>query len=134
MNAAFSGGLGDALTYKVIGLAMKVHRALGPGLDEVFYHRLLSRQLASADVPHQFKPRTPLIYQGEVADVFEPDLVIPGRLVIELKAQRGGLAAESFTQLLSYLKFWRIPIGLLFEFSKERLIFQRVIRTEPYSI
>src|SRR6185369_4705822 len=122
---------GDPITYLIIGRGMEVHRELGPGLDEVFYHRLLSSRLQGSGIPHQSKPRAELIYRGHVADVFVPDLVIPDRLVIELKAQRVGLTPECLTQLLSYLKFLRIPIGLLFDFGRERLIFQRVIHSEP---
>src|SRR5581483_8016988 len=121
---------GDPLTYKVIGLAMGVHTDLGPGLDEIFYHRLLAARLNSACIQYQFKPRSELRYHDKVADIFEPDLVIPSQLVMELKAQRGGFTPECLTQLLSYLKFWKVSVGLLFDFAKERLIFQRVIYTE----
>jgi GxxExxY protein len=121
---------GDPLTYKVIGLAMGVHTELGSGLDEIFYHRLLAARLNSACVLYQSKPRSELRYRDNVADVFEPDLVIADSLVVELKAQIGGLTAECLTRLLSYLKFWGGSVGLLFDFAKERLIFQRVIYTE----
>ena len=117
----------DPLSHLVIGKAMEVHRELGPGIKEEFYHRLLSEKLIAAGVAHQFKPRTQLIYRGQIADEFEPDIVIPNRLIPELKAIRGTFAPNHFSQLLVYLKFWKIPVGLLVDFAKESLIFKRVI-------
>jgi GxxExxY protein len=116
----------DTLSHLVIGRAMEVHRDLGPGINEEFYHRSLSEKLSAAGVDHEFKPRTPLLYRGHVADVFEPDLVIPGRLIPELKTLRGPFGPSHFTQLLVYLKFWRIPVGLLIDFAKESLVAKRI--------
>jgi len=121
----------DPLTQLVIGMAMEVHRELGPGINEGFYHRLLSEKLLAAGVKHEFKPRMQLIYRGHVADCFEPDLVIPNLLIPELKAIRGTFGPGHFTQLLVYLKYWKIQVGLLMDFAKESLIFKRVIAPAP---
>ncbi len=118
---------GDKLTYEVIGLAMQVHRKLGPGLDEVFYHELLSAKLKAAGVEHLFKPHGKLVHRGITVDEFEPDLVLPDRLVPELKTLWGAFAPEHFVQLTSYLKFWRIQTGLLIDFAKESLIHKRFV-------
>ena len=74
----------DKLSYAVIGKAMEVHRELGPGVDECFYHELLVEKLCAAGIEHQSKPRGQLMHRGRVADVFEPDIVIGSRLVLEL--------------------------------------------------
>jgi GxxExxY protein len=125
-----AGIIKDPLTHRVIGCAMQVHNELGPGLDEHFYHSLLSAKLSSSGLRHEFKPRTELLYKGFVADVFEPDVVVSGKVVLELKAQRGGFPPDSLTQILCYLKFRKIGVGLLLDFAKERLLFQRVVYTE----
>ena len=119
----------DPLTHAIIGHAMKVHRDLGPGLGEEFYHQELSSQLSEAGIEHLSKPRRQMIYKGQVADIFEADIVIENQVVTELKALRAGFAAEHFTQLLNYNKFWRIRTGLLLDFGKASLIVQRVIYT-----
>ena len=119
----------DPFTHAVIGKAMEVHRELGPGLDEAFYHRLLAEKLTTAGLEHALKPRRELRHCGLVADSFEPDMVFPGRLIAELKVLRGTFAPAHFTQLLCYQKLWSIPTGLLFDFEKESLVFQRVIFT-----
>jgi GxxExxY protein len=119
----------DPLTHALIGHAMKTHSALGPGLGEEFYHQNFVSRLLQAGIEHLSKPRRDLVYRGHVADTFEADIVIESQLVTELKALRAGFAAEHFTQLINYNKFWRIPIGLLLDFGKASLIKQRVIYT-----
>lgn len=123
--------MNDKFTYSVIGLAMEVHRELGPGLDEKFYHELLSRKLAAAGLAHLSRPRRELIHRGVVADVFEPDIVCPEKLVLELKCLTGGFDGENFLQLICYLKFWKIGVGLLFDFGKESLAYRRIEFSEP---
>lgn len=112
----------DPLSYAIIGRAMQVHRELGPGLDEIFYHEQLASRLREAGIGHLFKPRSSLLHRGRVADVFEPDLVIPNHSVLELKALWGVFPPESFVQLKSYLKHYRLRQGYLFDFGKESLV------------
>jgi GxxExxY protein len=122
---------GDWLTYGVIGKAMQVHRELGPGVDECFYHQRLSELLREAGLEHQYKPRESLRHHGIVVDVFEPDIVVPEHLILELKRLHGGFAPANFLQLKAYLKLWRIRHGLLFDFGKESLVQQRYIYDDP---
>jgi GxxExxY protein len=109
---------------------METHRALGPGLDEIIYHRLLSFKLTEAGIAHEFKPRGQLIHREFVADEFECDLLVEGRLIPELKALDVAFAPDHFTQTICYMKFWRVETSLLFDFGKESLVFKR-IRYEP---
>lgn len=54
----------DEYSYDLIGLAMEVHRELGPGLDERFCHQLLASKLDVKDIPYRFKPHGKLIHRG----------------------------------------------------------------------
>ena len=119
----------DPLTHALIGHAMQTHSALGPGLNEELYHQNFVSRLLQAGIEHLSKPRRDLVYRGYVADTFEADIVIESKLITELKALRASFAAEHFTQLINYNKFWRVPIGLLLDFGKASLIKQRVIYT-----
>jgi GxxExxY protein len=123
--------MSDQFTYAVIGKAMEVHRELGPGLDELFYQGLLSRKLLAAGIPHLSKPRQPLLHRGMTADIFEPDLVFSCGLIGELKCLTGEFDGEHYVQLICYLKFWKIGVGLLFDFAKESLNSRRVQFSEP---
>jgi len=121
----------DPLVYAVIGRAMAVHREIGTGLDEVFYHKLLDARLTANGIEHWSKPRRPLRYRGFTADAFEPDLVLPKKLVLELKVLAGRFCPEHFLQLKAYLKFWRIRQGLLLDFGKESLVMQSYLYDDP---
>jgi GxxExxY protein len=125
--------LKDPFTHQIIGLAMEAHRALGPGLIEEAYHQHLVVSLKKAGIEHLTKPRRDLVYRDHVADTFEADIVFPDKLAVELKSSRGGFDKEHFTQLLSYLKFWRIRTGMLFDFGKPGLTPKRVIYTSHAS-
>lgn len=124
----------DPLTYAVIGAAMQVHTELGPGLDESFYHKLLTARLQAKGIAHQSKPKVELLHREVKADVFECDFLCHDRLITELKVLSGPdtFAPEHFAQLICYLKFWRVATGLLLDFGKERLIYRRVAFSDKH--
>lgn len=126
--------LGDPFSYAIIGCAMDVHRELGPGIDERFYHELLSRKLVAKGIAHVSRAKEDLVHRGIVADTFEADLLFPNTLVSELKSLHGGFAPEHYVQLLCYQKFWNLPVGLLFDFAKDSLLHRRVNRpSNPFA-
>ena len=130
------------LSFKIVGCLFDVHNEVGPGLREECYQKAVELRLALAGIPFVAKPATrrELIYRGEVADVFEPDLLVAEQIILELKHLSDGFAQANFTQLLSYLKFWNWQLGLLVNMAMdrcrvERLPFAPVIVTpeEDYS-
>lgn len=121
----------DWLSYRAIGLAMECHRELGPGLDEILYHELMTAKLEKAGVPHRFKPKGHLMHHGILADNFEADILVSDELVLELKVLWDDFAPEHLLQTICYIKFWRMRAGLLFDFGKESLVTRRVVFTPP---
>jgi GxxExxY protein len=122
----------DPLTEAVIGAAMCVHTALGPGLDEVFYHEELARCLKERGVEADSRARGTLLHRGLRADDFECDILVQRELVLELKvlAAEDTFAPEHLAQVLCYQKFWKAGRALLFDFGKERLLWRRVVWNE----
>jgi GxxExxY protein len=116
------------LSYLVNGCIFDVHNEVGPGVREECYQKALEHRLIQAGIPFIAKPktRTEFVYRSIIVDVFEPDLILLQRLIIELKHQPEGLAKDNFTQILSYLKFWNLRLGLLVNFAMERAIIERV--------
>ena len=109
--------LGNALTGKIIGAAIDVHRDLGPGLDEADYERVLSLELNAVGVAHLCQVPVPVLYKGVKLDCgYRMDIVVPGRLVLELKAI-DKLHPVHEAQLLTYLRLGRLPLGLLINFG-----------------
>ena len=118
------------LSYEFVGCAMEVHRELGPGQNESFYHLALSEALKRRGVVFQYKPAGKLVHRGMLADEFQADLIVADSLIAELKALESGFAADHFTQLICYLKFWKKGLGLLVDFGKESLVCKRVPYTQ----
>jgi GxxExxY protein len=108
----------DQLTDKVIGLAIEVHRALGPGLLESAYEECLSLELKEHGLIHTRQVPLPIVYKTIRLDCgYRLDFVVEGRLVLELKAVERLLPLHR-AQLLTYLKLSGCKTGLLFNFNE----------------
>ena len=116
-------------SYEFIGCAMAVHREVGPGQHECFYHRALRHAMSAKGIQFEYKPTGRLLHRGFHADEFEADFIVAERLIPELKALRSGFAPEHFAQNICYLKFWNKDLGILVDFGKESLSYKRI----PYN-
>ena len=106
----------NEITKEVIGAAIEVHRALGPGLLESAYEECLCRELVSRGVSFERQVSLPLEYKGVRLDCgYRLDLVIAGSVVVEVKAVEQ-IAPVHEAQLLTYMKLARCRIGLLINF------------------
>jgi GxxExxY protein len=110
-------GKKDALSAAVIGAAIEVHRALGPGLLESAYEECLCHELHLRGIHFQRQVPQPVSYKCVKLDCgFRMDLVVDGKLVIEIKAV-DALHPLHQAQLLTYLKLSGLRIGLLLNFN-----------------
>jgi GxxExxY protein len=76
----------NELTERVIGAAIAVHTALGPGLLESVYRECLAIELRHQNIPFQLEVRVPIVYRGiTVRDSLRIDVLVDGRLVVEIK-------------------------------------------------
>src|SRR5881394_3834534 len=111
----------NELTEIVIGCAMDVHRALGPGLLESTYEMCLCRELSIRGIPFERQVPIPVEYKGVKLDCgYRADIVVDETILIEIKAIDSMLSIHD-AQLLSYLKLGGWKIGLLINFSVELL-------------
>ena len=105
------------LTRAVIGAAIEVHRALGPGLLESAYDRCLERELACRGIPCRRQVALPLEYKGVRLDCgYRVDFVFGSELALELKAV-STLEPVHEAQLLTYMKLGGWRLGLLINFN-----------------
>jgi GxxExxY protein len=106
---------------QVLGCALKVHKALGPGLLENAYEACLSYELAKAGIEHQRQLALPVCYDGTHIDLgYRLDLLVADRVVVEVKAI-DQLTPMHRAQLLSYLKLGRHKLGYLLNFNVRML-------------
>jgi GxxExxY protein len=107
----------DPLTKIVIGSAIEVHRHLGPGLLESVYEECLCHELSTLGIEFERQVQLPLEYKGVSLEYgLRLDILIPGKLVIELKTVEKIMPIHE-AQLLTYLKLASIPTGLLINFN-----------------
>jgi GxxExxY protein len=120
----------ELLARKVIGLAMKVHRALGCGFVESVYRESLAIELREAQIEFEIHPILPVFYKREEVGVFQADIIIENRLIVELKAVEA-LTIPHSIQLINYLSAAQIDHGLLLNFGTKSLQFKTKHRTTP---
>ena len=114
---AYDGGL----TERIIGLAIKVHRLLGPGLMESVYEACLSHELHRDGIAATRQVWLPVLYDGMRLDNgYRADLIVDGRVVLEIKSVEHLLPLHQL-QLLTYLRLGGYRIGLLMNFNSVRL-------------
>ena len=109
--------LRDALTDRVIGLAIEVHRTLGPGLLESAYEECLCYELGQAGMVFRRQVPLPVVYKEVRLDCgYRMDIVVEDRLVIELKTAERLLPVHD-AQVLTYLRLSGRSVGLLLNFN-----------------
>jgi GxxExxY protein len=109
------------LTGKVIGLAMEVHKHLGPGLLESAYCECLTYEIHRAGLHVVQQKPLPIIYKNIKLDHgYRIDLLVENTLVLELKTVEC-FTDVHFAQILTYLKLGGYPIGLLINFHTKTL-------------
>jgi len=107
----------NQLTEAIIGAAIDVHRALGPGLLESAYEECLCRELALRQLPFARQRPLPVEYKGLHLDCgYRLDLLVADTVVVEVKAVESLLPIHE-AQLLTYLKLGGWQVGLLINFN-----------------
>lgn len=106
----------EVFARSVIGGAISVHRALGPGFLESVYESALCLELDAMGIPFQRQLVVPISYRDRVIGANRLDLVVGECLVVEIKAV-DALAPIHSAQLLSYLKAAGFRLGLLINFN-----------------
>lgn len=107
----------NILSQKVIGLAIKVHKALGPGLLENAYKECLYYKINKAGLKVEKEKTMPLIYEDIELDCgYRIDLLIENKLVVEIKSVES-LTDIHLAQILTYLRLGNYKLGLLINFN-----------------
>jgi len=107
----------DPRTASIIGAAIEVHRALGPGLLESAYEECLCHELHLQGLTFERQVDLPVSYKGvRLACGYKIDLIVEQEVVLELKTVEAILPVHE-AQLLTYLKLSGKNVGLLINFS-----------------
>jgi len=117
---------GNNLTYRIIGAAMAVHNALGPGYRERVYERALFVELERLSIAAERQYPFEVYHEGVQVGLFILDLFVKQTVVVELKAMRHLTTNDEVAQVITYLKGTGAPVGLLLNFARRRLEYRRI--------
>jgi len=123
----------NRLTWSVLDAAIRIHRALGPGLLESAYLACLEYELTEAQLRIERQRAVPLVYRGVRIDCgFRADIVVESSVLIEVKAQEA-IAPIHTRQLQTYLRLGQYPVGLLLNFGAPtmRAGIKRIVNNFP---
>lgn len=121
----------DELTHRVIGMAMGIHRELGPGFLESVYHRAMEIELAESGFGFESNVPLNVFYKGKLIGKFEADIIIAAgelRLLIELKSCEA-ISKMHEAQTVNYLVTTGIEDGLIINFGAKSLDWRHKFRT-----
>ena len=102
----------NELTERLIAIGIEVHRQLGPGLHERAYEEAFCIELQTASIPYARQLGIPVYYKGHLIAEHRPDLVVGGRVVVEIK-HVDKIAPVHRAQVLTYLQITGVEVGLI---------------------
>ena len=112
---------------EIIGAAMKVHSALGPGFLESVYQNALIWELRKGGLRSEAQKPISVKYNGQIVGAFAADLLVNDSVIVEVKAIQT-LAKPHEIQLVNYLTATGLNEGLLLNFGADRLEFKKKFR------
>ncbi|NUO02426.1 MAG: GxxExxY protein [Saprospiraceae bacterium] len=115
----------NALTHKIIGCAMQVHRTLGNGFQEVIYQRALAIEFAYQGIEFAREMEMELFYRDQHIGTRRVDFFVESKVMVEIKALEK-LEDVHKAQAINYCEAYNIPDGLLINFGGKSLDFKRV--------
>ncbi len=124
------------LTYQINGVAIEVHKAIGPGLLESVYHKCMIHELNMRGISFKTELVVPINYKGLQLDTeLRCDLFIEDTIAVELKAVEKILPIHE-AQLLTYMNLLEVPFGILYNFNTTNIFHdgQKTYVNEIYRI
>jgi iron complex transport system substrate-binding protein len=123
----------DDLTGACINAALRIHRKFRSGMLESAYETLLFRMLVREGFDVERQKAISFEFEGDrYENAFRADLIVNGRLIIEVKAQESNSSVHT-KQLLTYLRLAKLPLGLVISFGLPKLMdgVKRVVNDLP---
>ena len=117
----------DQLITEIIECAKRIRRQLGPGFLEKVYKNAMVVELRKLKLNFETEKLIQVLYDGVVVGDYRTDLIVEGKLILELKATQD-LTIANEVQLVNYLTSTGIDDGLLINFGSDKLQFKRKYR------
>lgn len=115
----------EAMTFSIIGCAMRVHTSMGSGFPEIVYQRCLAVELKKSKISFLREEEQPVFYDGVLVGTRRADFIVAGQVMVELKAMQQ-IENAHLVQAKNYLKAYQLPVGLLINFGGKSLEYKRI--------
>ena len=114
------------LSYCIMEAVFEVHNSLGPGFAESVYEEALTHELEIRGIPFERQKTVTINYKQRTVGIHRLDLVVDGKVILELKAV-SALVDAFKQQTLSYLKATGLKLGILIDFGTPRVEYTRIV-------
>lgn len=114
------------LSYEIMGAIFEVHKELGPGFLESIYEKALIEEFKKRGMKVETQKVFDLVYKDKKIGIHRLDLIVENKVVVELKTVER-FSTHHKAQLTSYLKASGYKLGILVNFSKSKVEYQRVL-------
>ena len=115
--------------FRIVGAAMEVLNSLGHGLHEKPYENALVVELGLLNIPFTQQTRFPVIYKNVQVSEYVPDLIVFSAVVVDAKVI-DRITDHERGQMLNYLRISRLQVGLLLNFRRAKLEWERVVLSD----
>ena len=110
----------------IVGIAFKVHNAIGAGLKETVYQSAFCLQLSKCGLHFEQEKHFPVLFENEQVGYYLADIVVENTIILELKAV-SDFHPSMYAQVINYLRISGLPVGYLINFSGSRVKFKRFV-------
>jgi GxxExxY protein len=118
----------EALSHEILNAAFEVHNRLGPGFTELIYKKAMVIELRSRSHNVDVEKRILVSYRGEVVGEYFLDLVVDGKVILELKAVSEILPIYK-QQALAYVRATGLPLAIIINFGGASVTQARIANT-----
>ena len=115
------------LSYKIIGICFEAYNELGGGYQEKYYQKALRHLLKSNNIQFKEQVKSEINFKNHNLGRYFVDFLIENKIVLEIKAT-GHFTGRDIKQVLGYLQKTGLDLGILVGFTKQGVIFKRILR------
>ena len=115
--------------YQIIGCSMSILNGIGHGLNEKPYENALAVEFSHSGIPFEQQKRFPVLWRETLVGEFIPDLIAFGQIIIDTKTI-DCITNHERGQMINYLRITGLPLGLIINFKKPTLEWERIVLTK----
>ena len=118
--------------YAIISCSLEIINGIGHGLHEKPYENALAVEFEHRGIPFEQQHVFPVIWRGRQVAEFIPHLIAFGKVIVDTKTI-DRITEHERGQMLNYLRITRLPVGLIINFKKSKLEWERIVLSQPHS-